>query len=96
MKTIHLNGAEMLDKASTHAYLKKKFALPDHYGENLDALWDCLSTDFSAKKIMIDRPESIVKNMGAYGESLLALFHDIAAENHSIEVHLHETGGTKK
>lgn len=96
MKKIRLNGAEMLDKVSTHAYLKRKLVLPDHYGENLDALWDCLSTDFSAKKIMIDHPESIVKNMGAYGESLLALFHDIAAENQRIEVKLNEAGKTKK
>ena len=25
-----------------HAELKKKFGLPDYYGENWDALWDCL------------------------------------------------------
>lgn len=40
MKEIRLNGDKMLDKASTQAYLKRKLALSDYYGENLDALWD--------------------------------------------------------
>lgn len=25
-----------------HKELKEKFGFPDYYGENLDALWDCL------------------------------------------------------
>ncbi len=26
-----------------HAVLKRRLELPDYYGENLDALWDCLT-----------------------------------------------------
>ena len=29
--------------AITHKILKEKLELPDYYGENLDALWDCLT-----------------------------------------------------
>ena len=74
MKEIYLDGAEMPDKASAHAYLKRKLDLPDYYGNNLDALWDCLSTDLSSKKIIITRPEMITRNLGAYGDSLIELF----------------------
>lgn len=88
MKEIRLNGAKMLDKAATHAYLKRKLALPDYYGENLDALWDCLSTDVSPKKITLDKPALIIENLGDYGESLLTLFREIAAENGCIEVNI--------
>ena len=88
MKVIHLNGAKMLDKAVTHAYLKQELNLPAHYGENLDALWDCLSTDFAGKKITIDRTDLITTQLGAYGASLLQLFRDVAAENPHIEVHM--------
>ena len=88
MKEIHLNGAKMLDKAVTHAYLKQELNLPAHYGENLDALWDCLSTDVSPKKITIDKPDLILKNLGDYGASLLKLFREIAAENGCIEVNI--------
>jgi len=86
MKTINLNGARMTDKAATHAYLKRKLALPDYYGENLDALWDCLSTDFSGKTITIHKVEKITDNLGPYGEALIRLFQDAAAENHELVV----------
>lgn len=86
MKEIYLNGAKMTDKAGTHAYLKRKLNLPDYYGENLDALWDCLSTDFSQKKIIIHRPETIIENLGPYGRSIIKLFQEVAEENECIQV----------
>ena len=84
MQEIRLNGDKMLDKATTHAYLKRKLALPTHYGENLDALWDCLSTDLSLKRIIIYKPDTIIANLGAYGESILELFVEVSEENEFI------------
>jgi ribonuclease inhibitor len=86
MKEIHLNGSRMTDKASTHGYLKRKLALPDYYGENLDALWDCLTTDFSGKKIIIHKPQTIVDNLGSYGEAIIQLFREAEEENEFIQV----------
>lgn len=86
MKEIRLNGAVMVNKAAAHVYLKRKLTLPEHYGNNLDALWDCLSTDFSPKTITISHPEAIIKNLGSYGEALIQLFLDAAAGNEFIQV----------
>ena len=86
MKEIRLNGAVMVKKAAAHAYLKRKLALPGYYGNNLDALWDCLSTDFSPKVITIRHPEAIIKNLGSYGEALIQVFLDAAAANEYIHV----------
>ena len=86
MINIRLNGAKMADKATAHAYLKRKLALPDYYGENLDALWDCLSTKRSRKKITIYKPETIMDNLGAYGEALIQLFREVAKDNEFIKV----------
>jgi ribonuclease inhibitor len=93
MKEIRLNGAKMLDKASTHAYLKQKLDLPDYYGENLDALWDCLSTDFSLKKITIYKPAAIIEHLGSYGGSIIKLLEQAAEENEYIQVDIERDNG---
>lgn len=93
MKEIRLSGDKMVDKASTHDYLKRELALPDYYGENLDALWDCLSTDFSLKKIIIYKPEAIIENLGSYGEAIINLFEQAAEENEYIHINIERDNG---
>ena len=43
-----------------HQILKKKFGLPEYYGENWDALWDCLNGLF------YDRGDFVVQILGYY------------------------------
>ncbi|MBD7911554.1 MULTISPECIES: barstar family protein [Clostridium] len=45
MNEIILDGREFTSKKELHEILKSKLKLPDYYGNNLDALWDCLTTD---------------------------------------------------
>jgi ribonuclease inhibitor len=93
MKEILLNGDKMLNKAATHAYLKQKLALPDYYGENLDALWDCLAADFSLKKITIYNTAAIIEHLGSYGESIISLLEQAAEENEYIKVDIERDNG---
>lgn len=81
MKKIRLNGEKMTDIPAAHAYLKRKLGLPEYYGENLDALWDCLSTDTDPKTITIINRDAILRNLGDYGASILELLEEAAAEN---------------
>ena len=46
-----------------HRLLKEKFGLPEYYGENWDALWDCLDGLFD------DREDVVVKVCGFYAMS---------------------------
>jgi ribonuclease inhibitor len=39
---VDLDGAAMTTAALMHRQLQEHLSLPDYYGQNLDALWDCL------------------------------------------------------
>ena len=43
MKEVTLDGKKILTESSFHEEMKNKLDLPDYYGENLDALWDCIT-----------------------------------------------------
>lgn len=85
-KRITLDGHEMTSKEKLHDYLKIQLELPDYYGRNLDALKDCLTTDFTPQTIEILFTDVIEENLGRYGKSLLRVFQDAAAENDSLEI----------
>ncbi|GAS81148.1 barstar family protein [Paenibacillus amylolyticus] len=43
MNIVILDGEDFANTAELHQQLKDKLDLPDFYGGNLDALWDCLT-----------------------------------------------------
>ena len=46
MKKVTIDTAELTTMEQIHDFLKEELNFPDHYGKNLDALYDCL-TDIS-------------------------------------------------
>ena len=45
MKTIYIDFVEIGDEEDFYAQLKEKIDLPEHFGDNLDALYDVISGD---------------------------------------------------
>ncbi|PEE37393.1 barstar family protein [Bacillus pseudomycoides] len=43
MEILRLDGRKFTSEEILHKVLKKELDLPDYYGENADALWDCLT-----------------------------------------------------
>lgn len=80
MTIIELDGRKMDSRAQTHQYLKEALILPAYYGNNLDALYDCL-TDLHRVKIVFKYQEAMLNSLGAYGQSLLQVMKDAAQEN---------------
>lgn len=76
MNEVVLYGEEM--KENPHEYIKEKLDFPEYYGENLDALFDCL-TEMGRKTI-------IIKDSDIVDEEIVATFVDASEENPDIEL----------
>ena len=66
-----------------HLILKTKFGLPEYYGENWDALWDCLSylwIDGEQIKVNIYGFLSLPDDLREYCETMLEIFDDVHKE----------------
>ena len=84
-----LEGSKMNRREKVHPYLKEKLELPDYYGENLDALWDLLSTDSRNRQIVLTESEEILEGLGNYGEHLLDTLQEAAGENKNLQVEMY-------
>lgn len=90
-RRILLNGKKIQNREQLHLYLKTQFNLPDYYGNNLDALWDCLSHNKSIKKITLINSIYLHNILGEYGQLLMNVFIDLQ-NKHSIELLIYPEG----
>lgn len=82
---ILLDGRRMESPAEAHNYLKEALNFPDYYGENLDALWDMLTSLDHPTFIVLNFSGKMRENLGVYGRKMLLTFKEAARQNH----HLH-------
>lgn len=71
-----LDGKKMVSKETAHAYLKETFGFPAHYGNNLDALYDCLM-ERNVMEIEVEHTGEMLEALGRYGERLLQVLDDV-------------------
>ena len=76
---IELDALKMTSVEETHSYLAKELSFPDHYGKNLDALYDCLTEFCSKEFIVINNSKAMADNLGDYSKKLTKVFLDAAA-----------------
>jgi len=89
MKTIKLNfsGIETID--ALHPYLKKELGFPEHYGGNLDALYDSLMGDIEfPTKIMISGFAKFEQKVGKEAKSVIKVFQDASKDTDQIQIEL--------
>ena len=80
MKKIIINEA-IGSKDQLHVILKEKLKLPDYYGGNLDALWDCITGDIDLPITLEWKGFSQVREiLGDYGDELLDLLQSAEKE----------------
>lgn len=86
MREYILDGAAMISRSGAHSELQRALELPEHYGRNLDALWDCI-TGMHAGVTLIN-PAPMLNALGVYGCKLVqTLFEAMEAnENFSFRI----------
>ena len=85
MKNVSLDAKKMVEKEKMHDYLAKKFDLSEHYGRNLDALFDCLCEINEPTLIKLKNENALEAGLK---ESLTQLFLDVCAENELVKFEL--------
>ena len=76
---VMLDCRKLTDRTATHAYLKEQFGFPDYYGNNLDALYDCLM-ELSDTEIHLQTPEAL-SQLGHYSALLMDTLRDAVQNN---------------
>ena len=85
---LQLDGNAFDNREQLHEEIARQLAFPDYYGENLDALWDILSSWAEPLEINVVNSEGLIQYLGGYGEAILELFQEAEDENAAITVSL--------
>ena len=79
MNMINLDFSNCNYISEIHKELKNKFDFPEYYGENLDALWDCLDYYTSQNLIvMISGFQIIEKQFDDYASKIKEVFKRVS------------------
>lgn len=76
-----LDGNNITDKETLHDTLAGSLHLPDWYGRNLDALYDCLSDIQEETEIRLLHEEALENHLGNYARTLKKTVHEACQEN---------------
>lgn len=90
MKQYRLNGWQMGTKEKAHRHLKKRLRLPDYYGNNIDALCDCLCEIGEPVQITLTHANWMRAHLGEYGTRLISAMLACTGENPRVHVCIRE------
>lgn len=82
-----LNGQAIGDRETLHDTLSRQLSLPEYYGRNLDALYDCLTDLQEPLDVIVLHEEELREALGGYAGALLQVLKDSAAENGRIALY---------
>ena len=85
---LSLNARRMTTRELAHAHLKERLRLPDWYGNNLDALHDCLGDFGEPTRIILRFAPELVRSLGAYGTKLIRVLQQAVEENPNLRLTL--------
>ncbi len=82
-----LPGRKIHSLEEFYDVISQKLSLPEHFGRNLDALWDVLTTDVKGPVEIIWDESAVSKQaMGASYERVSALLADVERERNDFHI----------
>lgn len=88
MRKIILDIEKMRSLPMLHKYLHTALALPEYYGANLDALYDCLTEMSEPTELVVPKKVADEAYLGWYGQQFLQMLEDAAAANEALQITL--------
>ena len=88
MRKITLDIEKMRSLPMLHKYLHTALALPEYYGANLDALYDCLTEMSEPTELVVPNKVADEAYLGWYGQQFLQMLEDAAAANEALQITL--------
>ena len=76
-----IDGAVITSRSELHDSLFRQLDLPDWYGRNLDALYDCLTDLSEPASLRLVHFDTLSERLGHYAAALRAVLRDASAEN---------------
>ena len=88
MRIITLDIEKMRSLPMLHKYLHTALALPEYYGANLDAFYDCLTEIAEPTELVVPQKVAAEAYLGWYGQQFLQVLQDAAAANDALTITL--------
>jgi len=87
LKRFSLKGETIHSLEDLYDRLSSQLGLPEHFGRNLDALWDVLSADVEGPfEIEWSRADDSRKSMGKDFDRALKVFQDVEKERNDFKL----------
>jgi len=84
-----LSGKTVRSRDVFYDEIARQLAFPEHFGRNLDALWDVLSADIEGPiEVVWEDPDSSRLGMGHDFDRILAILKGVAKERKDFRVRL--------
>ena len=87
---VRIDGAEIQTRDDLHDALSRQLRLPEYYGRNLDALYDCLTGLSEPVELHLLRKAELVANLGIYADVFETVLRDACAENTRLQLFTEE------
>ena len=79
-----IDGKAVTDMDALQDFFARELDLPEWYGRNLDALYDCLTDPGPEVEIVLENQETLLENLGLGYWRLVRMLADAAEESRRI------------